>query len=142
MVKLTTKKVLSKKEFQLISIREDVIKAVEESGIQNGIVLVMSAHTTAGVMVNEDLECLHVDMEKTLDKMAPVVADYAHSHYLPSYGATGGNAPGHLKHMLTGYEVMFPVIEGKALIRFAQDIYFAEFDGPQLRTYYIEVMGE
>ena len=29
-----------------------------------------------------------------------------------------------------------------ALIRFAQDIYFAEFDGPQMRTYYIEVMGE
>ena len=142
MVKLTTKKVLSEKEFQLISIREEVIKAVEESGIQNGIVLVMSAHTTAGVMVNEDLEGLHVDMEKTLDKMAPVVADYAHSHYLPSYGATGGNAPGHLKQMLTGYEVVFPVIEGKALIRFAQDIYFAEFDGPQLRTYYIEVMGE
>ena len=142
MVKLTTKKVLSKKEFQLISIREDVIKAVEESGIQNGIVVVMSAHPTAGVMVNEDLECLHVDMEKTRDKMAPVVAAYAHSHYLPSYGATGGNAPGHLKQMLTGYEVMFPVIEGKALIRFAQDIYFAEFDGPQLRTYYIEVMGE
>ena len=96
MVKLTTKKVLSEKEFQLISIREEVIKAVEESGIQNGIVLVMSAHTTAGVMVNEDLECLHVDMEKTLDKMAPVVADYAHSHYLPIYGASGGNAPGHL----------------------------------------------
>ena len=142
MYKRQTKKVLSKKEFQLISIREDVIKAVEESGIQNGIVLVMSAHTTAGVMVNEDLECLHVDMEKTLDKMAPVVADYAHSHYLPSYGATGGNAPGHLKQMLTGYEVMFPVIEGKALIRFEQDIYFAEFDGPQLSTYYIEVLGE
>ena len=98
----------------------------------------MSAHTTAGVMVNEDLTCLHTDIEATLDKMAPVVADYAHSHYLPSYGATGGNAPGHLKQMLTGYEVMFPVIEGKALIRFAQDIYFAEFDGPQMRTYYIE----
>ena len=99
MVKLTTKKVLSETEFQLISIRDEVIKAVEESGIQNGFVLVMSAHT-------------------------------------------GGNAPGHLKQMLTGYEVMFPVIEGKALIRFAQDIYFAEFDGPQMRTYYIEVMGE
>ena len=32
MVKLTTKKVLSEKEFQLISIREEVIKAVEEKG--------------------------------------------------------------------------------------------------------------
>ena len=80
MVKLTTKKVLSETEFQLISIRDEVIKAVEESGIQNGFVLVMSAHTTAGVMVNEDLTCLHTDIEATLDKMAPVVADYAHSH--------------------------------------------------------------
>lgn len=79
MVKLTTKKVLSETEFQLISIRDEVIKAVEESGIQNGFVLVMSAHTTAGVMVNEDLTCLHTDIEATLDKMAPVVADYAHS---------------------------------------------------------------
>lgn len=142
MVKLVTKELISTGEFQLISVRDEVIKAVEESNIKSGMVLVMSAHTTAGIMVNEDLNCLHTDIKELLENIAPVVADYAHSHYLPSYGATGGNAPGHLKQMLTGFEAIFPVVDGRPLLRFAQDIYFAEFDGPQQRKYYIEIMGE
>lgn len=74
--------------------------------------------------------------------MIPTVHDYAHSHFLPSYGATGGNAPGHLKSMLCGNHAVFPIQDGEIQCGMAQDIFFAEFDGPQMRHYFIQVQGE
>ena len=44
--------------------------------------------------------------------------------------------------MLTGNHCLFPVLEGKIVCGEAQDVYLAEFDGPQLRKVYVEVMGE
>ena len=46
------------------------------------------------------------------------------------------------KSMLMGNHCMFPVIEGKIVCGGAQEIYLVEFDGPQARTVYVEVMGE
>ena len=41
-----------------------------------------------------------------------------------------------------GNHCLFPVIDGEIVCGGAQDIYLAEFDGPQLRKVYVEVMGE
>lgn len=142
MIKTVQKKVLTEREFQMISIKDEIMDFVKESGIKNGFVFIMSCHTTAGIMVNENLDCLKVDIEETLGRIIPVEADYAHSHFLPSYGATGGNAPGHLKQMLCGNHAMFPIVDGRVQCSFAQDIFFSEFDGPQLRKYFIQVQGE
>ena len=43
MVKTTTIELISKKEFELIRITKDILKAVEESGIQNGVVFAITA---------------------------------------------------------------------------------------------------
>ena len=37
---------------------------------------------------------------------------------------------------------MFPVVDGEIVCGGAQDIYLVEFDGPQLRKVFVEVMGE
>ncbi|MDY3918346.1 MAG: secondary thiamine-phosphate synthase enzyme YjbQ [Candidatus Limivivens sp.] len=142
MVKMIEKYYMADKEFQLIPITQDVRDFVAESGIQNGVVFVITSHTTAGITVNENLDCLMVDIEETMERLIPTVYPYAHAHFLPSYGATGGNAPGHLKSMLCGNHCVFPIKEGKVQCGFAQEIYFAEFDGPQKRRVYIQVQGE
>lgn len=142
MIKLTHMFLLSKSEFQLIKITEAVHKFVSESGIKDGLVTVITAHTTTGIMVNESLECLEIDIEEALERLVPKDAPYAHAHFLPSYGAMGGNSPGHLKSMLVGNNCIFPVEEGEIVAGSAQDIYFVEFDGPQSRKVYIQVMGE
>jgi secondary thiamine-phosphate synthase enzyme len=140
-VKLTSIKLRSTAEFQLIKITEDVHKFVSESGIKDGVVFVISAHTTTGIMINESLECVETDIEEALERLVPKDAPYAHAHFLPSYGTTGGNSPGHLKSMLTGNHCVLPVQDGKVVGGHAQDIYFAEYDGLKIRTVYIEVMG-
>lgn len=142
MVVISSIEIMSKKEFEMIRITDEVRKVVTESALTNGIVIVITAHTTTGIMVNESLECLEIDIEETLDRLIPINATYAHSHFLPTYGATGGNAPGHLKSMLCGNHCVLPVKEGEILFGKAQEIYFVEFDGVQLRKIHIEVMGE
>ena len=75
-------------------------------------------------------------------RIAPLDAPYAHAHFLPSYGATGNNSCGHIKSMITGNSCFFPVKDGHIVCGGAQNIYLAEFDGPQKRKVYVEVLGE
>jgi secondary thiamine-phosphate synthase enzyme len=135
-------KKISTKEFELIKVTEEVREFAENCGVENGVVFVIVAHTTAGIMVNESLPCLERDIEAKLEELVPLHHDYAHSHFLHSYGAIGGNAPGHLKSMLCGNHCVIPLIDGKLVLGGAQDIYLAEFDGVQQRTVFLEVMGE
>lgn len=141
-VELTAKTVCACQEVELIKITEDVKETVLQSGVRDGVVFIISAHTTAGITMNEGLPCVEKDLVDKLDKMVPYNDIYAHAHFLPSYGATGGNSPGHIKSMLVGNHCVLPVKDGKIVLGHAQDIYFAEFDGIKNRKYYIQVMGE
>ncbi|MDY4279003.1 MAG: secondary thiamine-phosphate synthase enzyme YjbQ [Faecalicoccus sp.] len=142
MIKTYKENITTHKEFEMIPITDLVRKRVEESRIQAGIVYVITAHTSSGIIVNENLPCLMTDIEETLERLVPLDHDYAHSHFLLSYGATGGNAPGHLKSMLCGNHTVMVIEKGKIECGQAQDIYFAEFDGPQARTIFIHIQGE
>lgn len=133
---------LSRQVSEFHNITREVHKIVEESGVTNGLVAVITAHTTTGIIVNEALPCVEVDIGEMLEKQVPLDAPYAHAHFLPTYGATSNNSQGHLKSVLTGNHCVFPVLDGKIVCGGAQDIYLIEFDGPQLRKVYVEVIGE
>ena len=142
MVKLSKFVLQTMKEAQYIQITDRVEKIVEESGVKNGVVFVITAHTTSGITVNESLECLQSDMEVLMAELAPELKPYSHARMLHSYGQTAGNAPGHLKAMLTGAHAVLPVKDGKVVRGHAAEIFFAEYDGPQDRTVMVQVMGE
>ena len=132
----------SEKPEQLHRITSQVHEIVEKSPVKQGLVLVVTAHTTTGIIVNEGLPCVETDIGETLTRLVPLESDYAHAHFLPSYGATGNNSTGHIKSLLCGNHCVFPVIDGKIVCGSAQDIYIVELDGPQTRKVYVEVMGE
>ena len=132
----------SEKPEQFHRITSQVHEIVEKSPVKQGLVLVVTAHTTTGIIVNEGLPCVETDIGETLTRLVPLEADYAHAHFLPSYGATGNNSTGHIKSLLCGNHCGFPVIDGKIVCGSAQDIYIVELDGPQTRKVYVEVMGE
>ena len=142
MIKVYERSVQTTSEFQLINITEEVKKLVKESGITSGMVLVLSKHTTAGIMVNEALSCVEKDIEIALDRLVPRDYPYVHTHMLPTYGTCSGNSPGHLKAMLSGNHCIFPVLDGEIVLGGEQKIYFAEMDGLQIRKYLVEIMGE
>lgn len=142
MIDLQTIKWMSTKPEKFHMITKEVHELVKNSAIKNGIVLVMSTHTTTGIMVNEGLPCVENDIADTLSRLVPIDENYMHAHFLPSYGATGNNSVGHIRSMLCGNNCIFPVLNGEIVCGSAQDIYIVEFDGPQTRKIYVEIMGE
>ena len=133
---------LTTRETEIINITDLVIKFVEESGVNSGIVFVMSKHTTTGITVNEGLPDIEQDIHDFLLRIAPDDFPYKHARYLHSDGQMAINAPSHIRGSLLGFEVFFPVEGGEILRGGRQTIYFVELDGPQERTYFLKVMGE
>src|SRR4051794_41571281 len=56
---------------EFVRITEDVQKAVDDSGIAEGMALVSAMHITAGVWVNDDEPGIQADAMEWLDKLAP-----------------------------------------------------------------------
>ena len=86
MVRLVSHTMLTNKYNQMILITKEVEQAVRESGIKNGVVNVVSKHTTTGVLVNESLECLESDINEFLQRLVPEDHPYAHARMLKDYG--------------------------------------------------------
>ena len=134
--------ILTKTYNEMDQLTRQVEQIVAESGVKNGMVTVLTKHTTTGVTVNESLECLESDIEVFLSRMAPEDFPYSHACMLKDYGSTAGNPTGHLKAYITGNHCHFPIIDGEMVRGGAQDIYFCEFDGPAKRTVLVIVEGE
>ncbi len=141
MIEIMPLQIMTDQYNQYFIITEDVRKAVAASKIRNGMVTVLTKHTTTGITVNESLECLQSDIDVFLSRLIPEDAPYSHCHMLPDYGSTGGNPTGHLKAMLTGNHCHFPLIDGEMTGGSAQDIWFCECDGPSVRTVNIIIEG-
>ena len=133
---------LTKHYNEMILVTKQMEQAVAESGIKNGLVTVITKHTTTGITVNESLECLESDIAVFLEKMAPEDYPYSHARMLKSYGSTAGNPTGHLKAHVTGNHCVFPIVDGEIIKGDAQEVYFYEFDGPAKRTISISIIGE
>ena len=73
---------LTKQYVQFQVITPEVEKIVAESGIREGMVTVLTKHTTTGVTVNEALECLESDMQNALALFAPEDRPYSHARML------------------------------------------------------------
>lgn len=69
-------------------ITPQVCEIVERSGIKNGMVTVITKHTTTGVTVNEALECLESDIDNFLGRLVPEDYPYSHARMLRDYGST------------------------------------------------------
>ncbi len=142
MVKLEEFVIHTTKYNDFINITGEVEKCVAKSGIKSGMVFVVTMHTTTAITTNEALECLQSDMMNLMWKLVDEDGNYSHARMLHSYGTTAGNPTGHLRSMLTGSHVIFPVADGKVLRGSAQEIFFCEYDGAQSRKICVEVMGE
>ncbi len=125
----------TKKRRELIRITDDVKKAVEESGIREGLCLVSAMHLTASVIVQDDEEGLHEDIWKWLEDLAPFRVDYKHHRT----GEDNGDA--HLKNLLTHLQVVLPVTDGKLDLGPWQEVFYAEYDGQRPKRVIIKIIG-
>jgi secondary thiamine-phosphate synthase enzyme len=121
------------KEAQFINITGLVQRAVEESGVEQGVAVVFVPHTTAGVTINEnaDPDVVH-DLLLGLDRAFPKSPAYRHDE---------GNSHAHLKASAMGSSVTVLVEAGRLKLGTWQGIYFCEFDGPRQRQVFVQVLA-
>jgi secondary thiamine-phosphate synthase enzyme len=139
--------VQSRKDMEMIDVTAQVERVVAESGVKTGMVLVMTTHTSSGLLVTEGIECLERDVLAHLERLAPKepppgTYGYWHNRYLDFDGRLGFNAGDHLKSILGGVNCLFPVENGKLVRGSRQCVYFVEYDGPLARTVVVEAFGE
>lgn len=119
-----------------INITDEVAHCVEESGVQEGLVLVSAMHITASVYVNDNEDGLIADIDEWLEKLAPMRPDYRHHQT----GEDNGDA--HLKNLLMHHQVLLPITKGKLDLGPWQTVFYAEFDGQRKKKAIIKVIGE
>lgn len=122
---------------EYINITREVERAIAESGVQEGLVLVNAMHITASVFINDDESGLHHDFEVWLEKLAPEKPynQYRHNGY-------EDNADAHLKRQIMGREVCVAITNGKLDLGPWEQIFYGEFDGKRRKRALIKIIGE
>ena len=124
------------KQREYVRITDDLKQILDESGIEEGMMLVSAMHITAGVWVNDWEDGLLSDIDEWLENLAPFNPDYKHHRT----GEDNGDA--HLKSLLVHHQVIVPITEGKLDLGTWQQVYYAEFDGQRDKRVIVKVMGE
>ena len=118
--------------YEFVSITDEVKRAVSESGVDEGVCIVSSTHTTAAVTVNEDY-----------DRDVPRDLAAACQAFVGSLGVrfehAEGNSDSHLLTSLFGQSQRLLVRSGEPDLGRWQGVFLAEFDGPRTRTVRISV---
>jgi len=120
---------------EVLDITEDVLDAVKESKIKNGLLVVQLPHATAALVLNEGEGGLEQDLLNKLEDFAPMRGGYQHDRI-------DDNAHAHLKSAFIGSSRVLPIIDGKVIRGTWQNFLVIEEDGPRNRRLVVFVMGE
>lgn len=130
----STVKVRTEKSQQMVDITREVQGVVDTSGVRDGICVVFSMHTTAGITVNENADPdVQMDMLDGMSRAFPERDDYRHAE---------GNSHSHLRTSCVGPSVSLIVSDGRLLLGTWQAVYLCEFDGPRIRSVAIKICGQ
>ncbi|PPA70139.1 secondary thiamine-phosphate synthase enzyme YjbQ [Jeotgalibacillus proteolyticus] len=118
---------------QMIDITDEIQRFLKENDIEDGVAVVTSLHTTAGITVNENADPdVKTDMLMRLDEV------YPWEHKMDMHGE--GNTAAHLKTSTVGHAQTLTIQDGELLLGTWQGVYFCEFDGPRQRKYHVKVI--
>ena len=122
-----------------LNITGDVSRVVDESGVQEGLVLVNAMHITASVFINDDEPGLHEDYKRWLEDLAPFDASPQRYHHNRT-GEDNGDA--HHKRQIMGREVVVAITDGRLDFGPWEQIFYGEFDGRRSKRVLVKVIGE
>jgi len=121
---------------QLINITKKVEDCLNDSGIQEGIILCNAMHITSSVFINDDESGLHQDYEKWLERLAP---ELPHDQY--QHNGFEDNADAHLKRTIMGREVVIAVTNGRLDFGPWEQVFYGEFDGKRRKRVLVKIIG-
>lgn len=121
------------KHDEMIDITSHVQQFIQENNVVNGIIIVSSLHTTAGITVNENADPdVKTDFLRRLDEVYP----WEH----PKDLHMEGNTAAHLKVSTVGHNQTLVISDGELVLGTWQGVYFCEFDGPRHRKFHVKLI--
>ncbi|HEY3279967.1 MAG TPA: secondary thiamine-phosphate synthase enzyme YjbQ [Gemmatimonadales bacterium] len=128
----------TKQRQEIIDITDEVTRAVDQSGAQEGFVLVSAMHISASVFVNDHESGLWHDILAWLEGS---IAPWDPKRY--RHNETGeDNAAAHLRSLTVGHEVIVPITAGKLDFGPWQRVFYGEWDGQRKKRVIIKVLGD
>jgi secondary thiamine-phosphate synthase enzyme len=131
---------------QFVDITDEVAAAVRSTGVRDGIVTIVSRHTTMAVRIQEAEPLLLEDLLGFLRRLAPSNAHYQHNDFrIRTHHMHDGESPNghsHCLQFLLGTSETVPVMDGDLLLGEWQRIFLVELDGPRAkREVLIQTVG-
>jgi secondary thiamine-phosphate synthase enzyme len=144
-------------------VTEKVELALKSSGINNGVAVVYSQHTTCSVMIQEDSDDVNFwgnklimqDMVNIMEKVIPTCkteGQYLHpgQKHIEMAGGRGEepvwslNTDAHLRSVMLGRSESIPVVDSQLVMGEFGRIYFADFDQVRARERIVrvQIIGE
>ncbi|MEN4042639.1 MAG: secondary thiamine-phosphate synthase enzyme YjbQ [Anaerolineaceae bacterium] len=121
----------------LVDITAAVKAVVQRSQVQEGICILYTPHTTAGLAINSAMDANTMkDVVAEVRRLVPTRVDFQHIFDTPA------DAAGHIKAVLVGGSQALIISAGELLLGHSQSIFFYEFDGPRSRQVIVRVMAD
>ncbi len=128
--------VQTKQKREVTNITQNLKFAMEKSGIRDGIILVAALHSNSAVFISEDDPGLRQDLDRWVEKLAPIREDY-------EYGSKHeSNAGVLLQNLLLRGHLAVGISEGRLELGPWQQVLYADLDGQRPKRILIKVMGE
>jgi secondary thiamine-phosphate synthase enzyme len=128
----------SSKENDIIDVTKQTSDALRESGLNNGIINVFVAGSTAAITTIEYEPGLRHDFPKMLSRIAPKDIQYRHDETWHD-----GNGHSHVRASLVGPSLTVPFSNGVLILGTWQQIVMLEMDTkPRERVLTIQILGE
>ena len=118
--------------YELVSITDEVKRAAKDAGVDEGICVISSTHTTAAVTVNEDYDR---DVPRDLASACRAFLEALDVRFEHAEG----NSDSHFLTSLFGQSQTLLIRGGELDLGRWQGVFLAEFDGPRSRTIRVAV---
>lgn len=118
---------------QLLDITRRVSEVVQASGVNEGVLVAQSLHTTAALTINEN-----ADPDVVRDVVSKIARLVPHEEEF--YRHSEGNSDSHLKTSLFGPSLSVIISGGRLVLGTWQGIYLCEWDGPRERQVALQIL--
>lgn len=128
----------SKGENHIIDLTQHIIRELEKSKVNNGIITVFVPGSTGAITTIEYEPGLIKDLPNILERIAPKNIYYAHEETWRD-----GNGHSHVRASLIGPSLTVPFVDKKPLLGTWQQVVFIELDvRPRHRKIVLQIIGE
>ena len=132
-------RIKTKGNCDVINITDEVIDAISDAGIKDGIVVLFNVGSTAGITTTEyEPGLVNHDIAAVFEKIAPENGKYEHEETWHD-----DNGHSHIRATLLGPSLAVPLTGGKMTLGTWQQIILVEFDTrARNRTIICQIIGQ